>query len=245
MDIDDFYALSTATAPLLGEREVQLSVVDLGLLRVPSGLLEASDPYVELGNGVVVPIPPGDYPVRVTIADVSDEQDGSHLREAYLSVVVSEAPSVTVKAASGVDGPPPEGEYFGVGVDAGTVGFVDSEAVARSMPEDGGTWYDEVFDSERPDAWFTVMDDDAPLPAGLANVVMPLATAGENVVLSHSGWGDGWYPLLETRDSAGNLTGIHIDLQVVGVIEEQLDEVDPPAPVDPAPRGFFARLFGR
>ena len=242
MDLADFYALQTGTAPLFDERAVQLSVVDLGLLRVPSGLLGASDPYVELDEGVVIPIPPGDYPVRVTIADVSDEQDGSHLREAYLSVVLSPNRSTSVAAARGVDGPPPEGQYFGVGVDAGTVGFVDHEAVARSMPADGGTWYEEVFDSERPDAWFTIMDNESPLPAGLANVVMPLATAGENVVLSHSGWGDGWYPLLETRNSDGELTGIHIDLQVVGVVEEEPDEV----PVDePAPRGFFARLFGR
>jgi hypothetical protein len=242
MDLADFYALQTATAPLLGERDVKLSVVDLGVLRVPSGLLGASDPYVELDEGVVIPIPPGDYPVRVTIADVSEEQDGSHPREAYLSVVLSDSPTTTVAAASGVDGPPPEGQYFGVGVDAGTVAFVDSAAVAASMPADGGTWYDDVFDSESPDAWFTIMDNDAPLPAGLANIVMPLAADGENVVLSHSGWGDGWYPVLETRNSDGELTGIHIDLQVVGVVEEEPDEV----PVDPpAPSGFFARLFGR
>ena len=244
MDFDDFYALQTGTAPLLGERDIQLSVVELGVLRVPSGMLSASDPFVDLDQGVVIPIPPGDYPVRVTIADVSEEQDGSHLREAYLTVVLSDAPSVSLEAAIGLNGPPATNDYYGVAVDAGTVGFVDSVAVATSMPADGGTWYEEVFDSERADAWFTVMDAESPLPSGLANVVMPLATAGENVVLSHSGWGDGWYPLLATHDAAGNLTGIHIDLFVVGSVPE-----DPEEPEDleepEQPRGFFARLFGR
>ena len=59
---------------------------------------------------------PGDFPVRVTVADVSEEQDGSHLREAYLSLVLSEADSVTVEAAPGPDGPPPPGQYFTVEV---------------------------------------------------------------------------------------------------------------------------------
>ena len=43
-----------------------------------------------------------------------------------------------------------------------------------------------------------------------------LARSGENVILAHSGWGDGVYPLLQTLDADGRLTGVHIDLQVVG-----------------------------
>jgi hypothetical protein len=39
-------------------------------------------------EGVIVEIPPGAYTVKVTIADVSDEQDGSHLREAYFSLLI-------------------------------------------------------------------------------------------------------------------------------------------------------------
>jgi hypothetical protein len=33
---------------------------------------------------------------------------------------------------------------------------------------------------------------------------------------AHSGWGDGFYPVIGTYDDRGRLAGVHIDLQVVG-----------------------------
>ncbi|MDQ0619168.1 hypothetical protein QFZ33_003192 [Arthrobacter globiformis] len=102
------------------------------------------DPFVNLDQPVIVKIPPGDYPVRVTIADVSPEQDGSNLREAYLSLILSPAESVAVEAARG-----PDGQFYGGGVSTGTVAFVDAEAVTGCMPHES-TWYEEVFESEDP-----------------------------------------------------------------------------------------------
>ena len=58
------------------------------------------------------------------------------------------------------------------------------------------------------------MDSAEHLVAGCANIVMPLATAGENVILSHSGWGDGLYPVVGSYDATGRLLAVHIDLQV-------------------------------
>lgn len=186
---------------------------DLGVLRVPSGLLEASDPFVNLGEALTFRIPAGDHPVRVTVADVSDGQDGSHLREAYLSLVLREGTPVRAELLT-PEGrePAPEGEYYGVPVDAGTVGFADAEAVTRCMPD--GDWYHGVFDTGRDDSWFSLMDSPAHLVPGCANVTMPRATSGENVVLSHSGWGDGFYPVVGTFDSDFTLLAVHIDLQV-------------------------------
>lgn len=230
MDIADFYALQTGPAPLGSGAPAKLTVHDLGNLRLPSGNVGACDPFVSLEYPLVVQVPPGDFPVRVTVADVSEEQDGSHLREAYLSLVLSDADSVTVEAVPGPDGPPPPGHYFTVGVDAGTVAFVDAKAVKRCMP-DATTWYEGVFDSDEADSWFSRMDADGPHPAGTANIVMPLASNGENIVLSHSGWGDGFYWLLQTKDAEGNLTGIHVDLAVVGKFDEEPND-DKEAPAD-------------
>jgi hypothetical protein len=246
MDIADFYALQTGSAPLGTGAPAKLTVRDLGNLRVPSGRVGACDPFVNLSYPLVVQVPHGDYPVRVTVADVSEEQDGSHLREAYLSLVLSEAESVTVEAAPDTDGPPPPGHYFTVGVDAGTVAFVDAEAVVHCMP-DAETWYEGLFESDDPNSWFSLMDSDEPQPAGTANIVMPLATNGENVVLSHSGWGDGFYRLLQTKDADGNLTGIHIDLAVVGRFDEEPgDDEEVPSETSPVPdppkRNWLARL---
>jgi hypothetical protein len=77
------------------------------------------------------------------IVGVSPEQDGSHLRQAYLSHVLSERDSV-VEATPSPDGPPPQRHNFTVSVDAGTVAFVDAEALPRCLPAPA-TWYEEVF----------------------------------------------------------------------------------------------------
>ena len=252
MDIADHFALQSGSAPLASGRLGKLTVTDLGMVRIPSGNLGACDPFAYLEDPVIVQIPPGDYPVYVTVADVSDEQDGSHMREAYLSLVISDATATQVEAAPSVDGPPPTGEFFGVTVDAGTVAFVDADSVNRCMPEDGSSWYDDVFDpDDDPRSWFAVMDADKPLPSGLANLVMPRATAGENVVLAHSGWGDGFYPVLQTKDAEGRVTGIHIDLGVVGKFEEEpsVETAGTPVPSgnsdQSSSKGWLSKLLGR
>lgn len=225
---------------------MQLSVVGLGDLSVESGRLGACDPFAYLYDPVVLPVPPGRYPVLVTVADVSEGQDGSHQREAYLSVVFSDAESVAVQAAPSEAGMPADGEFWGVGVDAGTVGFVDANAIDRCMPGDGADWYSDVFDTAGGDGWFAQMDADSPYPAGTANILLPLAAEGENVVLSHSGWGDGFFPLLRTVAEDGSVTAVHIDLLVVGAPEQEMPQPDQAAPAPAAQnasKGWLRRLF--
>jgi hypothetical protein len=231
-------------------------VHDLGELKVPSGRLEASDPFVNLADGLVVSIPPGTYPARVTIADVSDEQDGSHLRESYLSVVLAEGPVAKVEylLPEGAEPPAEADTFYGVPVDAGTVGFADAEAVRRHMPE--GDWYSTLFDTGQDDSWFALMDSAEHYIEGCANIVLPAAPSGENVVLAHSGWGDGFYPVLGSYDAEDRLLGVHIDLFVE---EPEADDSTPeeadsaPEPPDvpstqplPEPRpSLWQRLLGR
>ncbi|MFT0848957.1 DUF4241 domain-containing protein [Actinomycetaceae bacterium L2_0104] len=220
----DFYAMRTGVATQLDGEPATLRVVELGRLRVASGLLEASDPFVTLGDGPVFEVAPGSYEAFVTVADVSAEQDGSHEREAYLSLVLGEGVVSAVEAAASVRGVPEPGEYWGVGVDAGTVAFADHKAIGECMPAESEeiNWYDDVFDNGMDTSWFGLMDADEPHEAGKANIVMPLAHNGENVVLTHSGWGDGFYPVVVTKDSDGRTLGIHIDLLVVGAVDPDL-----------------------
>ncbi len=195
-------------------RTWSLTVHELGVLRVPSGRLEASDPFVTLGEGPVVDIPPGDYPAFVTVADVSDAQDGSHLREAYLSLRLAEGEVAKVEAATSDGEELDEDEFWLVPVDAGTVAFADAEAIRTMMPP--GDWYEDLFENDSDDSWFALMDSPDHLREGCANIVLPLATEGENLILAHSGWGDGAYPVVRTVDAEGRPLGIHIDLLVVG-----------------------------
>jgi hypothetical protein len=198
-----------------------LWTVACGDLLLPSGRLVACDPFVFLqprDNPHVI-VPQGRFPVIVTLADVSPAQDRSHTREAYASVIFAQGQEAHRKALAlvqaGQERPElTDGDYIGFGVDAGTACFVDDATISACMP-DPDTWYEELFENDRADCWFKQMDDPGNIREGIANIVLPLAKQGENIVLFHSGWGDGTYPVVGSFDQAGRLLAVHIDFFVV------------------------------
>ncbi len=212
-------ALKSGPVTQDGEQYV-LSVVDCGELYLPTGAVGCCDPFVELdGAHVFARVKPGRYPVKLTLADVSGQGDGSHIREAYGSLLLRDGVEVERRPiGQAPDEVLEPGEYVGFGVDAGTACFVDAEAAARDLAEEG--WYSEVDEDGEPQA-FHVMDDPEHIRDGVANLPYPGAQEGVNVVLFHSGWGDGFYPVVGSFDADGELLAIHIDLQVVGPDEEE------------------------
>jgi hypothetical protein len=199
---------------VIGGDSHELVVVECGELKLPSGRLVAADPFVTLDwQNAYYPVPAGTYPVRVTI----DETIG---RELYVSLILAPAKEAARRpmVPSMPDGTPyPEVDadsFYGIPVDAGTVCFVDDEAVRRGMPEDMTTWHDALFDNDSANSWFNLMDNPDHIRAGLANMPLPRATDGANLILSHSGWGDGHYPVVGGYDAEGHLVAVHIDLLV-------------------------------
>jgi hypothetical protein len=196
-------------------------VVDCGHLSLPSGKLIACDPFVYLqpSDNPHVLVPPGRYPVSVTVADVSENLDRSDIREAYATVRIAPGADAYRRALPlARDGesraPLTDDTFIGFGVDAGTACFVDDEAVARFMPGNVD-WYESFFDNGRGDSWFAQMDDPNHIRFGLANITLPLAQNGENILIIHSGWGDGWYPVVGSFDANEQLVAVHIDFFVV------------------------------
>ena len=163
-----------------------------------------------LGNGFLVTVPPGTYPVKVTAADVSPDQDGTHLRETYLSVILAEGEIAQVGHLTPEGATPPEdaSRFFGVPFDAGTVGFADAKAARRAAKDDP----DQL--DELTDKWIGLLETPDHLGEGATNVPLPLAHGAENLIITRSGWGDGLYPVLGTYDATGRLMGVHIDLLV-------------------------------
>lgn len=207
-----------------------LWTVPCGDLWLPSGRLVACDPFVFLmeSNNSYVPVPKGRFPVFVTLADVSKAQDRSHVREAYASIIFSPAKETHRKALclakDGEKRPEPKGDQFaGFGVDAGTACFVDDSVVGSCMP-DPKTWFEDLFENPKPESWFNRMDDPNHIRAGIANIILPLAKNGENLILFHSGWGDGVYPVVGSFDSSGQLLAAHIDFFVM--VEERDEKQD-------------------
>lgn len=194
--------------------------VACGDLILRSGRLIVCDPFVFLAaEAPFVATPQGSFPVIVTLADVSEQQDRSHIREAYASIIFSPAIEAYRKAIplvkEGTKRPvlQPD-EFIGFSVDAGTACFVDQAVVEPCMP-DPSTWYGSLFENQNPDCWFQRMDDPAHIRQGIANITLPLATNGENLILFHSGWGDGHFPVIGAYDASHRLVAVHIDFLVI------------------------------
>lgn len=234
-------------------------VIDLGGLRMPTGVLEVCDPFTELGRGLRVQLPPREHPVRLTVAHVPDGPLGSGGLHSYLSVVLGEGEPATVRPlAVGDDAarPEPAGDRPGVvTVESGTVCLVDAEALRPAMPE--ADWYGTVFDTGRDDDWFTMLDSPDHLVEGAANLTLPLATGRENIVLARAGLGDGCFPLLACHDAAGGLLSVHVDLLVerraAPAVEDDPDDLPTDdsaresldeAPARPAGDSWWRRLLG-
>ncbi len=198
-----------------------LWTVECGEIYLPSGRLVACDPFVclEPKRTAFVHAPKGRFPVIVTLADVSEKQDRSHIREAYASIIFSPGAEAYRKslplARDGEPRPDIKGDNFiGFTVDSGTACFIDETFASQFMPNPK-TWHEELFDNPKPESWFSRMDDPAHLREGLANITLPLAKNGENIIIIHSGWGDGVYPVIGSFDQGGQLIAVHIDFMVV------------------------------
>jgi hypothetical protein len=194
-------------------RLVGLSVVDCGQLWLPSGQVLYCDPFTELEiEGPVLSVPPGRYSVRLTLADMSGQLDGSELAEAFLSLVLVEGGE---EASHRPLVSQAEGKSFpnGVELNGDTVAVVDAEAFKRCMPPPE-EWEEEVFEGGR-EPWYELLDDPELIRAGVANVILPLAQQGENAILCHAALGEGNYPVVGSYDASGRLLAVHLDFQLM------------------------------
>lgn len=225
MDLSKFYA-GEESAPFAGfdegARQVKLYTKRIGSLDFSSGLVGVSDPFVTDEHFLRFETPEGDQrgEVFATQADVSLLQDDSHHRIAYLSVIFSrEEPADILPAvpAGHEDSELSEGHAFGVPVDAGTVSFFDSEDMLSYISA-----IDEDEQERITQEWINELygEDESGTYRNTAKVTFPLSDGFDSrvgtLLLSSSGWGDGFYPVYKTVDARGKVLGFHIDLQVVG-----------------------------
>jgi len=198
-----------------------LWTVTCGELLLPSGRLAVCDPFARLapsGTPFIV-APAGTFPVVVTLTDISERQDKSRIREAYASIVFSAEDEAYRKplplAAEGERRREPKaGEFAGFAIDSGNACFIDESMIGPGMP-DPQTWKTTLFENGRPDSWSRQMENPHHIHSGMANIPLPQAKHGENVILFQSGWGDGHYPVIGSFDANDELVAAHIDFLVL------------------------------
>ncbi|MGP9528740.1 hypothetical protein [Glutamicibacter sp. AOP5-A2-18] len=236
MRADGLLALQTGVFRLPDGQPATFETFEFGKLRVSSGQLAISDPLL-LQTPSVLSIPPGDYKVVATIAQVPESYDLALSRPAYLSLVLSDQPTVSVAPAT----------FEPSHVEAGTrlvdqragmpnlrgipssemssVAMSDAEAIVPNMPSDPDTWFDTVISPSDGSGWFDRMDTEIDGPLGSLITTLPKAVDGENIAILIAR-PERVFPVVESRDETGKLTGIHIDLLVIGALSEALHAFD-------------------
>ncbi|GAB2593154.1 hypothetical protein Aab01nite_36600 [Paractinoplanes abujensis] len=172
----------------LGPRRMRISTHAAGKLNLPSGRLIAADPSsLDYGEEpFVMTVSPGTYPVTISLATFTDDENHSRVAAARLDISDRRPVRWELALREGQDlldlG---YGEFFGFGVDAGMACFVDDVNHERLA----GEW--ESLELRNP---------------RFASV-----GAGDMIAWS-SGWGDGAYPTWIGRDHENRITTFVADM---------------------------------
>ncbi|MEV5333498.1 DUF4241 domain-containing protein [Streptomyces werraensis] len=176
-----------------------VELADAAPLRITSGRLAVSDPGW-VGNPRTAVVPPGEYPVTLSLLR------GTHgARVAAAKVTFRDSPPHAWEMLLRPDEDPAllgEGEYYGVGVDTGTVAFMDA---TRTVSE-------EELDEE---VFLPLSFDDRP------SVELPGTDTEPNLVAFSAGWGDGSYPVWIGRTEDGAAGCVVVDFRLHPVDQER------------------------
>ncbi len=188
---------------------VAFKVVEVGLLKLPSGQVCAADPFIALSNAKPFKqaTPIGAFPVRLAVANFPS----GGLRVAFARVDFKLAPVVrwSMAVIEGQDTATLKpNEIFGYGVDAGTGSFFDPLAgreAARLLDANEDAW----------EAWQTEGEANGPKMIGPHSFLLDLPLGAANAVMFHSGWGDGFYASWFGYDTNGDVVALVTDFAAI------------------------------
>jgi hypothetical protein len=121
-----------------------IAVEEAGVLSVPSGRIAAYDPLTSQREAFAFHVPPGDYRVLVSLAEIEGEP---RRRTIAAAVRFSDAPAVLWRQALLEDEDPRDlapREMFGYGVDSGTGCFADANADPSELGDPGIEEYEQL-----------------------------------------------------------------------------------------------------
>ncbi|MFE4457709.1 DUF4241 domain-containing protein [Nocardia tengchongensis] len=190
--IEQLLTAGTTLDTIEGPTVIELE--DAGTVRVPSGHLAASDPGWIGERLRAVVVPPGDYPVTLSLMRSPD----GITRVAAAKVSVTDLPVSTWEMALrpgedarmlGAD------QFYGVGVNTGYAAFLDS----GHGPVDDDTFAGPLINA---------------LQADLATELATPDSGGLNLIAFRAGAGDGSYPLWIGRDSDEQVSCVVLDFHL-------------------------------
>ena len=192
-----------------------LEILELGYLKLSTGLIVVEDPLVMLSaEPFIKPVKPGNYPVSVVVAKTKDSGDRYALAQLRFSDKKAEKWVLALKKNDDTTDLKPD-EYLGFSVDAGLACFADHPAANEYLR------FNDKFNEDHPDE--NMYDDllaaefkknaqnkDDPQDVGdWVNFKIP--NSAKNIILFHSGDGDGVYPCYWGVTKAGEVVSLVID----------------------------------
>ncbi|MBV9849594.1 MAG: DUF4241 domain-containing protein, partial [Armatimonadetes bacterium] len=180
-------------------REIPLARPEVGKLTVVSGKIVACDGFIPSMDAFAKTVPPGDYPVILSITDV-----GSGGLVAAALVQFSEERPLVWDMANIAGRDASRKDLFRYGVDSGAGCFADLEAMQVLLhPWDAYDRYAEAARKQVGNAW----------TYNSANV--PVGDNGLNIIAFSSGEGDGSYPSYFGYDRHGNIVCLATDFGII------------------------------
>ncbi|MEL4356730.1 MULTISPECIES: DUF4241 domain-containing protein [unclassified Luteococcus] len=225
------WALGEGPARLLGDDgPARLRTELMGTLELRTGWLACVDPYT-MDSQVELEMPAGEHEVYVTVADVSEEQDGSHCRNSALSLLLAPLAEVRTSTARLDTLLDEDGDVQAVGVDAGVAAMME-RSTFRALHES------ERDHEEATERWLELSESSVSAVDGFIDDV-----SGAGVVGVGAGWGDGGYAVVRAFDANGRLLAVHLDFEVIDGLrpeelqdeDDEFDDVDPTSPTAQQP----------
>jgi hypothetical protein len=189
--------------------KVPFKVVEVGILKLPSGQICAADPFIALSDAkpFTQPVPAGDFPVRLAVGEFPS--GGSRVTFARVDFKTAPIARWSMAVLDGQDVTTlKRGHIFGYGVDAGTGSFFDpvaGKAAAELLKADEDAW----------EAWQTEGEANGPKMIGPYSFLLNLKLGDANAIMFHSGWGDGFYASWFGYDAKGNVAALVTDFATI------------------------------
>jgi hypothetical protein len=183
-----------------------LECLDIGPLVVTSGWIGASDGMMVGLSDLQfdVKVAPGEYPVRMALADIEHPNGTKDRRFAFASVILGEGKVVSWRPAKLLGGDLFQGSEPAYGVDSGCGSYFDLD-------------FAREYESELPKEMYAkipIIEEMSKTSLGSADWATATGTAGSLVVFS-SGFGDGSCICYFGYDANENVIAILTDLGVL------------------------------
>ncbi|MGW1993810.1 DUF4241 domain-containing protein [Embleya sp. NPDC001921] len=187
-DIEQLFSPGVCDTP---DGPAVVEPVDAGLLRITSGQLVVSDPGWIGETPRTVAVPLGEFPVTLSLLRTTHGAGVAAARVTFLDIPPREwEMALRPDEDLGLLG---EGQFYGVGVDTGTVAFMDA---TRTVIEDQ-------------------LDEDLFVPLDSHfSVELPGTEPEPNLIAFRAGRGDGAYPVWIGRTDDGRVGCIVVDFQL-------------------------------